>query len=199
MVGIVLGMAVMIITVGVTTGFQREVRAKVTGAGSHLQINAIRQNDPKETPRIAIAQNFYPSLDTLPGVKHIQIYATKPGIIETEQDIQGVVVKGVGADHDWTFLGKHLVDGQLPTIGDTSRPIDLLLSRYLSNRLQIGTNDTITVYLVKAIDDIRPRKFRVSGLYETGLEQLDHQLVYVDIDHLPVSYTHLTLPTSDLV
>jgi len=184
MVGIVLGMAVMIITVGVTTGFQREVRAKVTGAGSHLQINAIRQNDPKETPRIAIAQNFYPSLDTLPGVKHIQIYATKPGIIETEQDIQGVVVKGVGADHDWTFLGKHLVDGQLPTIGDTSRPIDLLLSRYLSNRLQIGTNDTITVYLVKAIDDIRPRKFRVSGLYETGLEQLDHQLVYVDIDHL---------------
>lgn len=177
-------MAVMIITVGVTTGFQREVRAKVTGAGSHLQINAMRQSDPKETPRVAIAQNFYPSLDTVPGVKHIQIYATKPGIIETDQDIQGVVVKGVGTDHDWTFLGKHLVEGQLPAIGDSSRPIDLLLSRYLSKRLQIGTDDTITVYLVKGRDDIRPRKFRVIGLYETGLEQLDHQLVYVDIDHL---------------
>lgn len=183
-IGIVLGMAVMIVTVAVTSGFQREVRAKVTGAGSHLQITALRQTDPKETPRVAIAQPFYPSLDTVPGVAHIQIYATKPGIIETDEDIQGVVVKGVGRDHDWTFLAEHLIEGSLPAIGDSSRPIDLLLSKYLSKRLLIGVSDTITVYLVKDRDDIRPRKFRVSGLYETGLEQLDHQLVYVDIDHL---------------
>lgn len=182
--GIVVGMAVMIITVGITRGFQREVRAKVTGAGSHLQITAVRQTDPKETPRVAIAQPFYPSLDTVPGIAHIQVYATKPGIIETDQDIQGVVVKGVGTDHDWTFLRKHLVAGTIPAIGDTARPIELLLSRYLADRLRIGVDDTITVYLVKGRDDIRPRKFRVSGLYETGLEQLDHQMVYVDIAHL---------------
>ncbi|MEO8588387.1 MAG: FtsX-like permease family protein [Flavobacteriales bacterium] len=182
--GIVVGMAVMIITVGITTGFQREVRAKVTGAGTHLQITAIRQTDPKETPRVPIAQSFYPSLDTVPGIAHIQIYATKPGIIETPDDIEGVVVKGVGKDHDWNFLHDHLVSGSLPAIGDTAHPIDLLLSRYLSHRLHIGVDDTITVYLVKDRDDIRPRKFHVSGLYETGLEQLDHQLVFVDIDHL---------------
>ncbi len=177
-------MAVMIITVGITTGFQREVRAKVAGAGAHLQITAIRQTDPKETPRVPIAQSFYPSLDTVPGVAHIQIYATKPGIIETPDDIEGVVVKGVGKGHDWTFLHDHLVAGSLPAIGDTAHPIDLLLSRYLGKRLHIGVDDTITVYLVKDRDDIRPRKFRVSGLYETGLEQLDHKLVYLDIDHL---------------
>lgn len=182
--GIVVGMAVMIVTVGITTGFQREVRAKVAGAGAHLQITAIRQTDPKETPRIPIAQSFYPWLDTVPGVAHIQIYATKPGIIETPDDIEGVVVKGVGKDHDWTFLHDHLVAGSLPAIGDSAHPIDLLLSRYLGKRLHIGVNDTITVYLVKERDDIRPRKFRVSGLYETGLEQLDHKLVYLDIDHL---------------
>lgn len=182
--GIVVGMAVMIITVGITTGFQREVRAKVAGAGAHLQITAIRQTDPKETPRVPITQSFYPSLDTVPGVAHIQIYATKPGIIETPDDIEGVVVKGVGKDHDWTFLHDHLIAGSLPAIGDTAHPIDLLLSRYLGKRLHIGVDDTITVYLVKDRDDIRPRKFRVSGLYETGLEQLDHKLVYLDIDHL---------------
>lgn len=182
--GIVVGMAVMIITVGITSGFQREVRAKVTGAGSHLQITAIRQSDPKETPRIPIAQPFYPWLDTVPGIAHIQVYATKPGIIETTDDIEGVVVKGVGTDHDWTFLREHLVEGALPAIGDSTHPIDLLLSKYLGNRLNIGVDDTITVYLVRARDDIRPRKFHVSGLYETGLEQLDHQLIYVDIDHL---------------
>jgi lipoprotein-releasing system permease protein len=182
--GIVLGMAVMIVTVGITRGFQREVRAKVTGAGGHLQIGSIRQSDPKETVRIPIDQPFYPWLDTVPGVAHIQIHATRPGIIETGEEIQGVVVKGVGKDHDWSFLSKHLVAGSLPAIGVQDRPIDLLLSKYLSARLRIGVDDTITVYLIKGREDIRPRKFRVSGLYETGLEQLDHQLVYVDIEHL---------------
>lgn len=182
--GIVLGMAVMIVTVGITRGFQREVRAKVTGAGGHLQIGSIRQSDPKETVRIPIDQPFYPWLDTVPGVAHIQIHATRPGIIETGEEIQGVVVKGVGKDHDWSFLSKHLVAGSLPAIGDQDRPIDLLLSKYLGARLRIGVDDTITVYLIKGREDIRPRKFRVSGLYETGLEQLDHQLVYVDIEHL---------------
>ena len=101
-------MAVMIVTVGITTGFQREVRTKVTGAGGHLQITSLGQTDPKETPRVAIHQPFYPSLDTVPGVAHIQVYATRPGIIETSEDIEGVVLKGVGKDHDWGFLAKHL-------------------------------------------------------------------------------------------
>jgi len=182
--GIVIGMAVMIVTVGITTGFQREVRAKVTGAGGDLQVTSISQSDPKETPRVVIDQDFYPWLDTVPGIKHIQVYATRPGIIETGEEIEGVVLKGVGSDHDWTFLRKHLEAGELPAIGDTARPIDLLLSSYHAERLRLGVNDTITVYLVRGPEDIRPRKFRISGLYKTGLEQLDHQLVYVDITHL---------------
>lgn len=182
--GIVIGMAVMIVTVGITTGFQREVRTKVTGAGGHLQITAIGQVDPKETPRVAIDQSFYPWLDTVPGIAHIQVFATRPGIIETDQEIQGVVLKGAGLDHDWTFLQKHLLSGTIPAINDTASPIDLLLSKYLSDRLQVEVKDTITVYLVQGHNDIRPRKFRVCGLYETGLEQQDHQLVYLDIQHL---------------
>jgi lipoprotein-releasing system permease protein len=183
-IGIVVGMAVMILTLGVTRGFQREVRAKVTGAGGHIQIGALMQTDPKETPRVPIRQDFYPALDTVPGVKHIQIHATKPGIIETDIAIEGVVVKGVGRDHDWSFLRRHLKDGELPAIGDTTRPIDMLISNWMGHRLHIGTGDTITVYLVKNRDEVRPRRFRVSGSYETGLEQLDHQVVFTDIAHL---------------
>lgn len=182
--GIVVGMAVMILTVGITSGFQREVRAKVTGAGAHLQIAAIGQTDPKETLRIPIDQPFYPSLDTIPGVAHIQIYATSPGIIETETEIEGVVLKGIGSDYDPDFLRGHLEVGDLPAIGDSLRPIDLLLSRFLADRLRIGVDDTITVYMVRSRDDIRPRRFRICGIYRTGLEQLDHQMVFVDIAHL---------------
>jgi lipoprotein-releasing system permease protein len=182
--GIVVGMAVMILTVGITRGFQREVRAKVTGAAAHLQIAAIGQTDPKETLRIPIDQSFYPWLDTVPGIAHIQAYATRPGIIETENDIEGVVLKGIGKDYDTRFLSKHLIGGSLPAIADSTRPIDLLLSKHHADRLRIGTDDTITTYLVRSRDDIRPRRFRVCGVYQTGLEQIDHSLVFVDIDHL---------------
>lgn len=182
--GIVVGMAVMILTVGVTRGFQREVRAKVTGATAHLQITAIGQTDPKETLRIPIDQSFYPWLDTVPGVAHIQAYATRPGIIETESDIEGVVLKGIGKDYDTRFLRAHLIAGELPAIGDSARPIDLLVSKHHADRLRIGTDDTITTYLVRGRDEIRPRKFRVCGVYHTGLEQIDHNLVFTDIDHL---------------
>ncbi|MBS1944251.1 MAG: ABC transporter permease, partial [Bacteroidetes bacterium] len=90
--GIVIGMAVMILTVGISTGFQGEVRAKVTGAGSHIEIVPLAQEDANASARVQIAQPFYPWLDTVPGVKHIQVFALQPGIVETERDIQGVVV-----------------------------------------------------------------------------------------------------------
>lgn len=187
--GIVIGMAVMIITVAISTGFQDEVRNKLIGAGGHLQITSMQQTDAKETPRISVNQAFYPHLDTLPGVRHIQVYATKPGIIETKEEIQGVMVKGVGADHDWTFLQQHLVEGTVPAIkvekGDSSgHNNEVLLSQWMTERLGIGVGDTITVYLVKGREDIRPRKFNVCGIYRTGLEQLDQQVVFIDIGHL---------------
>ncbi len=182
--GIVIGMAVMIVTVSITSGFQREIMAKVTGIGAHIQITSISQSDPKETPRVEIDQPFYPYLDTVPGVEHIQIHATKPGIIETDDEIEGVIVKGVGADHDWRFLERHLTSGRVLRIGGNERENDMLISHYLAERLGIALSDTITVYLVKGREDIRPRKFRVVGVYQTGLEQFDHQVVFVDIAHL---------------
>lgn len=182
--GIVIGMAVMVLTVGITQGFQREVRAKVTGAGAHLRITSMDQVDPKETARIPIDQPFYPELDTLPHIAHIQAYATRPGIIETENDIEGVVLKGIGRDYDTRFLSAHLIAGELPAIGDSTRAIDMLLSKHLASRLRIGAGDTITTYLFRGRDEIRPRKFRVCGVYETGLEQIDHNLAFTDIDHL---------------
>lgn len=184
--GIVIGMAVMIITVAISTGFQQEVRNKLIGAGGHLQIANMEQTDAKETPRLSIRQPFYPHLDTVAGVAHISVFATKPGIIETREEIQGVVVKGVGADHDWTFLRHQLVSGHVPIIGnDSAGPRnEVLLSQWMAERLSITAEDTITIYLVKDRDDIRPRKFRVCGIYRTGLEQLDQQVVFIDIAHL---------------
>lgn len=181
--GIVIGMAVMILTVGISTGFQGEVRAKVTGAGAAIEIVPLAQTDPRESMRVKIAQPFYPALDTVAGIEHIQVFALQPGILETDEEIQGVLVKGIGADHDWDFLRQHLLDGELLSIGDSVRP-EVLISHWLAKRLRIGLGDKLTIYLVKGRADLRPRRFRVKGIYETGLEKVDHQLVYVDIAHL---------------
>ncbi|HRP81056.1 MAG TPA: ABC transporter permease [Flavobacteriales bacterium] len=181
--GIVIGMAVMILTVGISTGFQGEVRAKITGAGAHIEIVPLAQADANASSRVPIAQSFYPWLDTVPGVKHIQVFALQPGIVETDRDIQGVVVKGVGADHDWDFLRSHLVAGTVLSIGDSVRP-QVVISQWLARRLEKQVGDELTVYLIKGREDIRPRKYRLAGIYETGLEKVDHQVVYVDIAHI---------------
>lgn len=181
--GILIGMAVMILTVGISTGFQREVRAKVSGAGAHIEIVPVAQNDPRDSERMPIDQPFYPWLDTLPGVRHIQVFALKPGIVETENEIQGVVVKGVGQDHDWSFLKAHLTAGSVPQFPDSGYATTMI-SNWLARRLRQQVGDTVTIYLVRGAEDIRPRKFRIVGLYETGLEKIDHQVVLVDITHL---------------
>ncbi len=181
--GIVIGMAVMILTVGISTGFQSEVRAKVTGAGAHIEIGPLAQSDANASARVRIAQPFYPWLDTVPGVAHIQVFALQPGIVETERDIQGVVAKGVGADHDWDFMRKHLVQGTVLAIGDSVRP-QVLISHWLAKRLQRKLGDELTVYLIKGRDEIRPRKYTITGIYETGLEKVDHQVIYLDIAHV---------------
>lgn len=182
--GIVVGMAVMILTVGIASGFQREVRAKVLGAGGHLQLGAIGQTDPKETLRLLRDPELLHGLDTTPGIAHVQAIALRPGIIETSDGIEGVVVKGVEADFDGRFLQAHLEAGALPALGGDTLRNELLLSRYLARRLLIDLHDTITVYLVQGRDNIRPRRFRVCGIYSTALEQLDHQVVLVDMRHL---------------
>lgn len=181
--GIVIGMAVMILTVGISTGFQGEVRAKVTGAGAAIEIVPLSQTDAKESQRVKIAQSFYPALDSVPGIKHIQVFALKPGIVETDQEIQGVIVKGVGADHDWAFMRQHLVAGKVLSIGDSVRP-QALISNWLAKRLRTEVGGELTIYLVKGREELRPRKYRITGIYETGLEKVDHQLVYVDIAHV---------------
>ena len=181
--GIVIGMAVMILTVGISTGFQSEVRAKVTGAGAHIEIVPLAQGDGGASTRVRIDQPFYPWLDTVPGVKHIQVFAMQPGIVETNDDIQGIVAKGVGADHDWDFLRAHLVSGTVLSIGDSVRS-EVLISQWLSRRLRRGLGDDLTVYLIKGREDIRPRKYRITGIYETGLEKVDHQVIYMDIAHI---------------
>jgi len=184
--GISLGVAAMIIAVAIVTGFKTTIKDKVFGFGSHINIVNFDSNSSYETVPIDKDQSFLPTLNDMPGIKHIQAFATKAGIIRAGQSIQGVVVKGVGADFDWTFFREHLVEGTLPQMTDTGKSDDAVVSRMIANAMELSVGGSFITSFVSTEDaqNIRYRKFRVAGIYETNLEDFDKVMVLADIKHI---------------
>jgi lipoprotein-releasing system permease protein len=176
---IALSLAIMIISIAVVTGFQNEIRGKVIGFGSHIQISHFDVNFSTEQKPISMVQDFPDQLAHVEGIKHIQVYANKAGLIKTDEDIHGVVMKGVGADFDWHFFSRHLMEGTIPNYGDENRSDSILISGYIARRLQITIGDDIWMYFIQ--DPPRIRKFIICGIYDTGLEELDKIFVLGDI------------------
>ena len=169
----------MIIAIAIVTGFKSEICDKVIGFGSHIQITSFSTNSSFEPTPINKHQDFYPSLNNIPGIKHIQVYATKAGIIKTDDEIEGVVLKGIGSDFDWEFFKKKIIEGTFFTINDSSASNEALISKYTASKLKLHVNDDLFMYFIQKPP--RARKFHISGIYETGLEELDKLYVIADI------------------
>ena len=181
-VGIAMGLAVMILAVAILTGFKKQIREKVVGFGSHIQIMNFDSNVSFETTPISDTQNFIPKIKQIAGIEHIQVFATKAGIIRTDEDIQGVVLKGIGSDFDWSYFKSNMVDGSVFTVTDTGRTDKVIISKKISNMLRLKTGDSFTMLFVQ--DPPRMRKFTISGIYETSLEEFDKMYVFCDIGHI---------------
>lgn len=183
-VGIATGLAVMIIAVAILTGFKKQIRDKVVGFGSNIQIVNYDLNLSFETSPISEAQDFIPKIKQIDGIKHIQVFATKAGIIKTDEDIQGVVLKGVGSDFDWSYFSSSLIEGSAFTVSDTSRtPTNkVIISKKIADMLRLKMGDSFAMHFVQ--DPPRMRKFTISGIYETSLEEFDKMYVFCDIGHI---------------
>jgi lipoprotein-releasing system permease protein len=181
-IGIALSLAVMIIAVSTVTGFKNEIRRKIIGFGSHIQIINYDANSSFETEPISRNQDFLPILQAVPGIRHIQVYATKPGIIKTKDDIQGAIAKGVGSDFDWSFFSENLIEGSVFMVTDSVRTNDVIISKYFSDLLNLNTGDRFAMYFID--DQPRGRSFTVKGIYQTSLMEFDRQFILADIGHL---------------
>jgi lipoprotein-releasing system permease protein len=181
-IGIAMGLAVMILAVSILTGFKKEIREKVVGFGSHLQIMNYDSNISFETSPISEKQEFIPKIKLIPGIKHVQVFATKAGIIKTDEEIQGVVLKGIGSDYDWSYFSSNMVDGSVFTVTDTGRSDQVIISKKISDMLRLKTGDSFAMHFVQ--DPPRSRKFTVSGIYDTSLEEFDKIYVFCDIGHI---------------
>ncbi|MFO8066604.1 MAG: FtsX-like permease family protein [Bacteroidales bacterium] len=178
-----LSLGVMIVAVAIVTGFQNEIMEKTIGFGSHIQVTRYDYTVSTASQPIDKNQDFYPDIVNVEGFKHIHIYANHPGIIKTDTDIHGVIMKGVSTDFDWSYFNKHLKKGSLPDITDSIHSNDILISRHIANKMMLDVEDPLYLYFIQ--EDMRSvRRFTISGIYETGLEELDKIFVIGDLKHI---------------
>jgi len=180
--GVILGMVVMILSLSIGLGFKREVRQKIIGFGSHLQVMSYDYNNSYESNPITNDSDLVAELKTIEGVNQVQVFATKPGIIKTPEAIQGIILKGVGADFDWEFMEDVCVDGQIPNFQDSVRSNEIYISEEIAKMLRLKVNDPLRMYFVQ--DQVRMRRFTVSGIYNSHFPEFDKTFAFVDIRHV---------------
>lgn len=180
--GIALCAAVMILSIAIVTGFKKEIRNKVIGFGGHIQISNYDSNNSYETTPIRNQPEFIKELKVLPGVKNIQQYAYKAGILKTSTEFQGVVLKGIGPEFDWSFFGQNMIQGQTFLVNDSIRSNLVLVSTTIARMLNLEVGDTVGMYFIQ--DPPRVRKLIISGIYETSFEELDKVYVLCDIGQI---------------
>jgi lipoprotein-releasing system permease protein len=189
---IALAIVVNLVTVAIVTGFQHEVRNKITGFNAPLFISKKGTKQIFEGDAVFKDQKALGELSHINGLRGISPVVFKPAMLQSSrfsdtiklangkdslisrQDILGVVMKGVDKEYDWTFIKQHLVEGR--TLRFHAKQEELVLSRRMADQLNYRLNDTISVYYVKNQPVLR--KYKVVGIYQTGLEEYDQKLVF---------------------
>ncbi len=184
-ISIALGLALMIISVAIVVGFKKSISDKIIGFAAHMQIVPFDNNTSLEEQPLTIDGAFINRLAAHPEISHIQFTAKKAGVLKTDEQIQGVVVKGVGADYDQNFLKENIIEGSFPNVSSKKKTNEVLISATLSTKLKVKVGDELRVWFISGEQSQpRGRKFEVSGIFKTSLEEFDGRFIIADIRHL---------------
>ena len=179
---IALSVAVMIISLAVLEGFQQEITSKVIGFGSHIQLSKYDNNNSFEPQPINVSAAFLSEVNKIPGVSKTSVYAIKAGILKTENEMEGVILKGVGQSFEDSFFKKHLVSGKIFNAKSKIKNDSILISKQLANKFNFKVHDKVIVYFIQ--NPARVRKFVIAGIYNTGLEDFDNKYLLCDARHI---------------
>ena len=180
---IALGIIIMLIAVATGAGLQYKIRDKMAGFKGHVQIvNYDANNSDISTVTIKKNQDFYPKFEGISGIKNIQVFANKFGILRTKTDFEGILFKGVSTDYDWTFFKEYLIAGKIPDL-ERERTKEVLLSQTIINRLQLKLNDTVLATFRKTTTSKLPsnRKYTIVGIYNSGFAEFDKTMMIGDL------------------
>lgn len=180
---VALGIAVMLISIAVVVGFKNQIKDKVVGFVAPIHVQALNQNESIEETPFLYDSVLHARLDK-PFITEIHQTANKAGIIKTDEEIQAVVLKGVDANYNWSYINSYLVDGAIPHYVDNERSNDVVVSKIISNKMMLNVGDAVRIWFVDKDMKARGRKFNVIGIYETGLQECDERYVYCDLNQI---------------
>ena len=178
--GVAIGLTVMIISVCVVLGFKHTIRDKVIGFGSHIQVADFMTLQQMNQYPVVMNDSMIQVIKKAPGVKHVQRFAMKEGILKTDEDFLGVGFKGVGPEWDSTFIHENMVEGSIPKFDDQASHNKILISKLMADKLRLKAGQRIFAYFIDN-NGVRTRRFTISGIYQTNLKKYDEVMVYADL------------------
>ncbi|WPY99383.1 ABC transporter permease [Christiangramia sp. OXR-203] len=182
---IAIGVVMMLVSFATGLGLQEKIRDKIAAFNGHISISSYDNNSSKVslTP-VSIDQDFYPEFTSVEGIDHVQAVASTFGVIRTEEDFEGIVAKGVGADYKWDYFEEFLTQGRLPNYSENLNN-EILISEYLANRLKLKNGDRVATYFMRDDSDLPlQRSFEIVGVYESGFQEFDELYMLTDIRHI---------------
>lgn len=179
---IALSVAVMILSVFILSGFKSNISNKVFGFGGHINISKFSYNQSYENDPINFNSEMLTEIELMDFVDNVQTYATKAGVIKKNNEILGVVLKGVDQLYNWNFFNENLISGNVPLFNDSITENTILISKNISNKMKLNVGDEMIMYFMEK--PVRVRKFIVSGIYKTGLSEFDDITVIGDLKHI---------------
>ncbi|MDW8851562.1 FtsX-like permease family protein [Flavobacterium sp. MMLR14_040] len=183
---IAIGIIMMLVSVATGIGLQQKIREKVSAFNGQIIISNYDNNNSDVTlVPISKKQDFYPNFKSVPEVSHIQVIASKAGIIRTENAFEGIIFKGVGGDYDWNNIKEYLVEGKLPDFSKNLNE-EVIISKFLANRLGLKVGDNFNTFFIKEEQGKMPnsRRFKITGIFNSGFQDFDATYIIGDIRHI---------------
>ena len=177
-IGVALGLGVMILSVCVLLGFKNELTEKITGFGSHIKVLNSKTGSSPESFPIVTDSLFISSIQQAEGVSHVQRFSEKMGIIKTDEDFKGIMLKGMAEEYDYSFLKQHIIEGELPKYGKEENKNSILISKQMADEMKLKVGERIFAYFFEK--SIRARRFTIVGIYETNLSQFDENIIFAN-------------------
>jgi len=179
--GVMLSLAVMMLSVAIIKGFKTEIQDKVRGYIGDVRIFKFDLNNSFELSPFVPEAKTLQDLKKNPDVAYFQPYATKPAIISANDEVEGINFKGIDRSFNWDYLRKHLVSGRVIDFRDsTSASKEIMISQFTASRLKLKTGDDFIMHFVQ--NPPRPRKFKIVGIYSVGVEEIDKNFVVGDLN-----------------
>ncbi len=174
-----IGLAILIISFLILFGFKSTIREKIVSFGAHLQLTGYGTTNSYESSPISTSSDFFQNIDTISYISHSQVFAYKAGLLSTEDEVYGFIMKGVGKDFNQGQFAKNLIAGNFINFSDSSASNQIVISQKIANVLQLEVGEALQAVFIQ--ENIRRRKLEVVGIYDTGMEDFDEKIILGDI------------------